>query len=84
MKNRLSLIIVCCLLMLSGCSYDNYDEPTSVLSGRVVYNGQALPVKTDGTGFILWQDGMRISQVLHLTLHTMELFLPHCLTGSIS
>ena len=57
MKNRLSLIIVCCLLMLSGCSYDNYDEPTSVLSGRVVYNGQALPVKTDGTGFILWQDG---------------------------
>lgn len=57
MKNILSLLALSCLLTLAGCSYDNYDEPTSVFSGRVVYDGQPLTVKTDGTGFILWQDG---------------------------
>lgn len=56
MKKILSLI-TSCLLILAGCSYDNYNEPTSTLSGRVVYNGEPLEVKTDGTGFILWQDG---------------------------
>lgn len=57
MKNILSLLALSCLLILTGCSYDNYDEPTSVFSGRVVYEGQPLTVKTDGTGFMLWQDG---------------------------
>ena len=57
MKNIISFITISCLVILSGCSYDNYDEPTSTLSGRVVYNGEPLEVKTDGTGFVLWQNG---------------------------
>ena len=57
MKKIVYYIAICCLLTLAGCSYDNYDAPTSMLTGRVVYDGQALPVKTDGTGFTLWQDG---------------------------
>lgn len=64
MKNRIYIVAVICALILAGCSYDNYDEPTSVLSGRVVYDGQALGVKTDGTGLSLWQDGYAFKTVI--------------------
>ncbi|MEN6452829.1 MAG: DUF3823 domain-containing protein, partial [Prolixibacteraceae bacterium] len=44
---------------LPGCGLDNYDAPRSVLTGKVVYNGQNIGVK--GTGSTvqleLWQPG---------------------------
>lgn len=36
---------------------DNYDEPKSRLTGNIVFDGQAIGVRTDGTGLSLWQDG---------------------------
>jgi len=33
------------LALVSGCGKDNYDEPESVLTGHVVYQGQALQVR---------------------------------------
>lgn len=56
-----SKIFTCLLaaLCLTSCGLDNYDEPQSTLSGRVVYNGQAVCVRgtNDAVQVQLYQDG---------------------------
>lgn len=44
-------------LLMAGCKYDNFEAPESTLSGRVVYEGQALGVRNNGPQLELWQDG---------------------------
>lgn len=44
-------------MLLSSCGKDNFDEPTSTLRGRVVYNGEALNVKSGAIELQLYQDG---------------------------
>jgi hypothetical protein len=57
--------------VLMGCKKDNFDPPGSVLKGRVVYNGQALQVRTPtvnasggtttgGVQLELWQYGYQL------------------------
>lgn len=52
-------------ILLSGCDnifgLDNYDEPDSTLSGRVVYNGQPVNVRTGGIELELWQPGFDLN-----------------------
>lgn len=47
------------LVLFTGCGLDNYDEPKSMLRGKVVYNGE--PVQVRGTDervrLQLYQDG---------------------------
>lgn len=57
MKKSIVYIVTLCILTLTGCQLDNYDEPKSMLSGKVVFDGQVIGVRTDGTSFALWQDG---------------------------
>lgn len=61
------LTIICSLLtvVLSSCEYDNFAEPKSILSGKVVYNGQTLGVRSDGPQFELWEEG-----------HALRTFIP--------
>lgn len=58
------------LIILPACTKDNYDAPSSVLKGRVVYNGQVLGVRTPtvnagggtttgGVQLELWQYGFQ-------------------------
>jgi hypothetical protein len=62
MKSKIVYTLISALLVLAGCGFDNYEEPKSTLSGRVVYNGQNVNVM--GTGNLdnsvrleLWQKG---------------------------
>jgi hypothetical protein len=60
MKNILEFSAVLMLLpILASCGKDNYDEPESTLTGRIVYDG--TPVQVRGTGeavqLYLFQDG---------------------------
>ena len=57
MKKIASFITISCLLILSSCGYDNYDAPKSTLSGKAIYDGEAIGVRTDGARFALFQDG---------------------------
>jgi hypothetical protein len=53
-----SLVLVAALL--AGCDIlglDNYDEPASTLSGRVVYEGQPIGVRSGGVELELWEPG---------------------------
>lgn len=47
---------------LTGCGLDNYDEPSSTLSGQITYEGE--PVRLRGTGeavqLQLYQDGYEL------------------------
>lgn len=57
MNKIISFIAISCLLLLSNCGYDNYDEPKSVFSGRVVYEGEAIGVRTNAVRLALFQGG---------------------------
>lgn len=45
------------LLLLSSCAYDNYDKPKSMLSGKIVYNGNPIHVASEQVTFRLFQSG---------------------------
>lgn len=45
------------LALLSACEKDNYDAPSSHLTGRLLYNGEAINVEADRVPFELYQYG---------------------------
>jgi hypothetical protein len=49
----LALIIV----LLVGCRKDNYDEPSSLLTGRLIHNGEVVYVEYDRVSYELFQYG---------------------------
>ncbi|GBU06956.1 hypothetical protein AwDysgo_02870 [Bacteroidales bacterium] len=54
-----AISIILFILCLSSCGLDNYDEPSSELSGKVTYNGEAIGVKgtVESVQLHLFQDG---------------------------
>lgn len=53
----LAYIFLASVLMLTGCEYDNYEPPTSMLQGQVVYEGEPIGVRTNAVQLELWQHG---------------------------
>lgn len=56
MKFNAALMLVLGVLAFA-CKKDNYDAPSSVLSGRIVYNGEPIQVQYDNVPFQLVQYG---------------------------
>ena len=44
-------------LVFASCDKDNFEAPTSMLSGRVVYEGEPLGLRSGGVQLELWQHG---------------------------
>ena len=40
-----------------GCKKDNFKQPESVITGRVIYQGQPIGVRSNGVTLELWQRG---------------------------
>ncbi|GAB3659362.1 DUF3823 domain-containing protein [Echinicola sediminis] len=64
---KLNIIIKSCLLLILGlaavsCEYDNFEEPKSTLSGRIVYQGEPLGLRSQGVQLELWQHGYDLFQ----------------------
>lgn len=57
MRTKILYFLALVGLMFTGCEHDNYDEPNAILSGKVVYNGSPVGVRTDAARFELWQEG---------------------------
>jgi hypothetical protein len=57
MKSNLLYIALALVIILTGCEKDNFDPPTSTLSGRVVYEGQPIGVGSNRVQLELWQRG---------------------------
>ncbi|WP_200974529.1 DUF3823 domain-containing protein [Echinicola sp. 20G] len=45
-----------------SCDYDNFEEPKSTLSGRIVYEGEPLGLRSQGVQLELWQHGYDLFQ----------------------
>jgi hypothetical protein len=58
MKNK--LLIASLVILIAGCKKDNYKKPESVLTGRVVYNKEALGLRSNGVQLELWQHGYEL------------------------
>jgi hypothetical protein len=60
------IFAVVALLIFAGCGKDNFDEPTSVLKGTVVYNGEALNLRGTGNAvrLQLYQDGYALHDAI--------------------
>ena len=57
MKRKLYSICAFLLVLASACEKDNLTEPTSILSGNVIFQGQPIGVRTGGVQFEIWQRG---------------------------
>ncbi|OZI07761.1 hypothetical protein BWI93_12980 [Siphonobacter sp. BAB-5385] len=42
---------------LTACKFDNYDPPSAVLKGRIVYKGEPIGVEYNNVTFELWEPG---------------------------
>ncbi len=69
MKTKLYFFLACMLAFLpASCSYDNYDEPSSVFSGRLVYKGEPIPVGYYDVYFQLWEDGWQLKKQINVNI----------------
>jgi hypothetical protein len=58
----ISTLIIAFVILFAGCTKDNYDPPKSFLTGSVVYNGNPVGVRSNGTELELWQYGFALRQ----------------------
>ena len=61
-------IITALFVALAACGKDNYEAPEAKLTGRVVYNGQAIGVRGSNQSVYLqlWQDGYALKTPINL------------------
>jgi hypothetical protein len=57
MKSHLQHILLILIVTTAACKKDNYDPPTSKLSGKLAYKGEAIGVEYNQVKFELYQDG---------------------------
>ena len=69
MKSKLiSLAILIFVLFLTGCSYDNFNPPTSFLAGSVTYNNNPVGVRSNATQLELWQYGYALRSKIAISI----------------
>ena len=65
-SSALLVVTLASAAMLAGCDnmfgLDNFDEPNATLTGRVVYNGEPVGVRSGGVELELWQPGYELNQ----------------------
>ena len=54
------VITLLLLVMVNGCKKDNFEKPSATLSGRVVYDKEALGLRSNGVQLELWQHGFEL------------------------
>lgn len=57
MKKFQYIIVLICVVGLWSCKKDNYDPPSSVLEGRLVYQGEPIHVEFDQVNYEVYQFG---------------------------
>jgi hypothetical protein len=56
------------LVVMSSCEKDDLKEPESMLTGRVVYQGQPIGVRSSGVQFEIWQRGYQLFTKIPLNI----------------
>jgi hypothetical protein len=55
-----SFIALLLCMLATGCKKDNFEKPSSTLNGTVVYNKEAVGVRSNGVQLELWQYGFQL------------------------
>jgi len=66
MKTLYSIPVVILAILMFSCGLDNYDEPTSRLTGKIAYNGEAIGVRHASVIFDLYQDDYELSNTIEV------------------
>src|SRR5439155_15555990 len=53
-------VILLAITTFIGCAKDNYDAPSSILSGKVTYNDAQIGLRSNGVQLELWQHGYQL------------------------
>lgn len=69
MKVNYYILLLITVIVFSSCAIDNYDEPEALLTGNIVYNGEAIPVENDRVHFQLWQPGFGKSGPINVAVY---------------
>src|SRR5690606_15535306 len=48
------------IIFMASCKTDNFDAPKSKLTGRILYNNEQIPVRSNGVQLELWQRGYQL------------------------
>jgi len=59
-KIFLATMSLALFILVAGCKKDNYDPPQSQLTGRIVFQGQTVGVRSNGVQLELWQPGFQL------------------------
>lgn len=83
----LSIYTIAVLVFHAGCKKDNFDAPPSTLTGRVVYQGQPIGVRTpvNGGGGVqleLWQPGYDLFQKIPVYINSDGTFSASLFDGN--
>lgn len=74
------------LALLTGCDdifgLDNFEEPTSVLTGQVVYQGEPVGVRSGGVELELWQPGFELREKIEVHVDQDGTFSAELFDGS--
>lgn len=79
MKTILYSIIL--LFVFSSCEYDNYDPPTSKLTGKLVFEGEALGVRQGLNVLQLYEPGWENFEPIGLNVKQDGSFSAHLFDG---
>lgn len=60
----LTLILAAASLLFAACEYDNFEAPSATLSGQLLYEGNAVPIRNNGAELELWQDGFPLRSLI--------------------
>lgn len=66
MKTLNYIPVVILSVLLFGCGLDNYDEPSSQLTGKIIYNGETIGVRHASVIFDLYQDSYELSNTIEV------------------
>ncbi|MDR0572596.1 MAG: DUF3823 domain-containing protein [Tannerella sp.] len=69
MKKIIFFVTAFLCTVLTGCEYDNYEAPKSILSGKVTYQNEPVGVRSNATQLELWQDGYALSAKIAVSIN---------------
>lgn len=72
MKNITLFLVAAFVILFTSCEYDNYEEPNTTLTGRMVYDGQPVNVKNNQVSFRLYEPGWELSASTYLTVQVAQ------------
>jgi hypothetical protein len=74
------------MLLFTGCDnifgLDNYDEPNAMLTGRLLYQGNPVNVRTGGIEMELWQPGFELNTKINVYVNQEGSYSASIFNGS--